>query len=193
MKKKILLFISFLLILILTTIIFIFLQNKNEPQIKFIKSNDQISSQKISSNELIDIEDPHHHDDIGHKKHEKQTEPKRKQNITTLNGRIVVGKLPKDLSKLDYINTPNEEWQKLLGEELLRFQTDKTEVIVKPLKSLIQIKGKKARYVEKVYINYIMPNKIRNSYNAFVDSETGLIIQTWNRSIHHLPTKKIDL
>ena len=51
--------------------------------------------------------------------------------------------------------------------------------------SYIKLVGRKARYVEKVLISYSSKfNNTPSSFNAFVDSETGRIVQTWNRTIH---------
>ena len=88
------------------------------------------------------------------------------------------------LKNLPMINTQNPNWKTLLGNDLLRFQREDTKVIIKEELPIIKVIDGKGQYLEQVIITYLLNNGDRNSYRALVDSETGLVLETWDRTIH---------
>lgn len=109
-------------------------------------------------------------------------------------GREVVGAGAQYLGPADYQVRPtnkfNQEWQQLMADELLARQEDKTQLFVKHQKSLFQIKGQKGRYIELVTVSFLMPDGQRSSYKALVDSQTGAVLKTWDRSLSEKSQKK---
>lgn len=86
--------------------------------------------------------------------------------------------------ELNMLNRVNPEWKELLGNELLRFQKDDTKIIIKDELHLIKILDGKGQYLEQVVVTYFLKNGDQNSFRALINSETGTIIDTWDRTIH---------
>lgn len=86
--------------------------------------------------------------------------------------------------ELPMLNKINTDWKEALGSELLQFQKDDTKIIVKDEQHIIKIKDNQGLYLEKVIITYFLKNGDQNSFHALVDSETGSIVDTWDRTIH---------
>lgn len=85
---------------------------------------------------------------------------------------------------LSMINKINPNWKDVLGHELIRFQHNDTKVMIKEEFSIIQIQNEKGRYAEQVVVTYVLKNGATNSFRALVDSETGSILETWDKTIH---------
>jgi hypothetical protein len=85
---------------------------------------------------------------------------------------------------LPMVNKLNPEWKEALGNELLRFQKNDTKIIIKDELQLIKIKEDKGQYMEQVVITYFLKNGDQNSFHALINSETGNIVDTWDRTIH---------
>lgn len=88
------------------------------------------------------------------------------------------------------VNEVNKEWKERLGQNLLRFLRPETLVFVKKQKSVTLVEDNLLRNAEVVIIQLKSPEGRRYSYNAYVDSETGKVLQTWNRTIHEFFGKK---
>ncbi len=122
---------------------------------------------------------------------EKQNTEKEKLLLTNYKlreNRILIGdnaeKYSSNLEKLPMINSQNPNWKTLLGNDLLRFQREDTKVIIKEELPIIKVIDGKGQYLEQVIITYLLKNGDRNSYRAMVDSESGLVLETWDRTIH---------
>ncbi|GAB4013434.1 MAG: hypothetical protein Fur0010_10270 [Bdellovibrio sp.] len=98
-------------------------------------------------------------------------------------GREIIGDHP-DLHKRLAINSFNEKWKDLLSFELMKFQSPGTKVVIEEEKELVLIKRKETRLVQQVVITYLNEIGRQSSYRAFIDSENGAVIQTWDRIIH---------
>ncbi len=83
---------------------------------------------------------------------------------------------------LPTLNKPSKDWKEKLGHELLRFQGEGVKVALAHEQSYIEIVRGKGRYVELVVVNYINPTGGNRAYRALADSETGAIIDTWDRT-----------
>ncbi len=81
-------------------------------------------------------------------------------------------------------NEFNPLWKDKLGKNLLRFLRPKTKTIVKRESSaIIKHKGKNL-LVEHVMVKLKSPEGRHYGYNAYVDSASGQVLHTWNRTIH---------
>lgn len=93
-------------------------------------------------------------------------------------------------TELAMINRVNPDWKEVMGEDLMRFQPDTTKLMVKEEVPVIKIEDGKGRFLEQVIITYLKKNGDRNSFKALVDSDTGAIVETWDRSIHERLAKR---
>lgn len=94
------------------------------------------------------------------------------------------GKYADTDTELEMINVVSSEWKEQMGTDLMRFQSEKTKIMVREDASLIKIENEKGRYVEQVTITFLMEGGITNSFKALVDSSSGRILETWDKSIH---------
>lgn len=81
-------------------------------------------------------------------------------------------------------NKVSSDWKEKLGLDLMRFQPEETKVLVKNEMSLIKIAEGKGRYFEQVIVTFLMKDGEQSSFRALVDSETGVVEATWDRTIH---------
>jgi hypothetical protein len=111
-----------------------------------------------------------------------------KKNSFKRQNRLLIGEKQEFFSNqensLEILNQYNKAWKSNLGHKLMRFQEADTKVFIRPLESLLQVKKGKGLLVEKVIIQFKLPSGKRSSFNALVDSESGKVLQTWNRTIH---------
>lgn len=96
---------------------------------------------------------------------------------------IIIGEIPKEgLEKLRYLNKTNPAWQNLALKELKRFQDASSKITITDIQSFIQIlPHHTARYLKKVVINISHKDGREDSFNAIIDSNTGAIVQTFNK------------
>lgn len=85
---------------------------------------------------------------------------------------------------LPMVNTISPEWKEKMGKDLMRFQDIDTKVLVQNEQSVIKIIEGKGQFLEQVSVTYLLKNGNRNSFRALVDSQTGMVIETWDRTIH---------
>lgn len=93
-------------------------------------------------------------------------------------------------NKISFLNEPKKEWRELLGQDLMKFLRPRTKVFIKKEGSHTILKRNGGLHVEKVHVKMQSPEGRQYSYHAFVDSETGKVIQTWNQTIHEPMGKK---
>lgn len=115
-------------------------------------------------------------------------------------GRILTGethsKYEDENLPLKMSNQINPKWKEEMGNYLIKFQQDNTKLIVKEELSLIKITEGEGRYFEQVVLTYLKKNGDSNSFRAMVDSETGAVVETWDRTINERlgrPRKGITL
>lgn len=152
----------------------------------FSKQNDKIISHPTSTVELKKIGA-----DIPKK---KGLIPKRSlsslqirpKNYKTFKGRRILGNLKNNynLNEMNFINSTADDWKSKLSKKLLKHRERKAKLFIKSEKSVIKIQNGSARYLELVAITFLFKGDDSNSFKAFVDSETGEILQTWSQSIH---------
>ncbi|MBT7610499.1 MAG: hypothetical protein HN576_12140 [Bacteriovoracaceae bacterium] len=110
-----------------------------------------------------------------------QMKPK---NYKTYQGRRIIGHIKKDMNDINFINKVEKTWKDKLSEKLLQHRDRQAKLFIKSENSVIKIQNGSARYLEQVNITFLFKGDDSNSFKAFVDSETGEILNTWNRSIH---------
>jgi len=118
--------------------------------------------------------------------------PQLKQN--TRGKRVLIGDVLPEYTNPDYhlqmANSISEDWQDKMGKDLMRFQPEGTKVLVKDEMPVIKIQEGKGKFFEQVIITYLLSNGERNSFRALVDSETGLIDTTWDKTINEGPRQR---
>ena len=95
-----------------------------------------------------------------------------------------------DKNKYQFSNKKNEEWELELRNRLLDSLDNKPELTIKREKSLIKILKDKARYIEQAQIIIDHEDGRQDSFRALIDSESGRIIRSWDRTIHENFLKK---
>lgn len=103
--------------------------------------------------------------------------------------RILIG----DINKRDYqdeqvdlemVNRFNPDWKEVLGNDLLRFQQNDTKVMIKEEYPMIKIQNGKGQYLEQVVVSYLFKNGNFSSFHALVDSDTGFVVETWDKTVN---------
>ncbi len=106
-----------------------------------------------------------------------------------INDRIIIG-TANSIDRLTIINRVNPKWRELLANNLLRYQPEDSKVIITNEHSVLKlIEKNRAQNLEHVLINYILANGRTSSFEGYADSESGELLKTWNREVHH---KKYD-
>ena len=120
-------------------------------------------------------------------------------NFQLRENRVLIGDIQKanyenENTELLMLNKISDHWNDILGNDLLRFQEKETKVLIKEEFPIIKIIDGKGLYLEQVIITYVLKNGDQNSYRALVNSETGLVVETWDRTIHEkIAPEKVDL
>ena len=92
------------------------------------------------------------------------------------------GKKIEDLN-LEFRNRINRDWKKILGEKLLYDLQDETQVFIKKIDSLLEIKGNEATYLEIAIVKFYDSKGNQSSFRALVDTESGKIMRRWDKTI----------
>jgi hypothetical protein len=154
-----------------------FVKNQNRSIASYPTTHDEFKTAMIDKSKSESLE-----------KRDKEKEKLLLMNYKLKENRILIGddadKYASSFKKLTMINTENPNWKTLLGNDLLRFQREDTKVIIKEELPIIKVMDGKGQYLEQVIITYLLNNGDRNSFRALVDSETGLVLETWDRTIH---------
>ena len=92
-----------------------------------------------------------------------------------------LGKVPEFIG---YVNIPSPDWQKKL-ESSLKEQGGSyiREIIIKKEKSFVWNRDENPLHVESVVVTLINQEKSESSFRAIVDSQTGKILESWDRTI----------
>jgi len=87
-------------------------------------------------------------------------------------------------TELVMLNKINPDWKTILGNDLLRFQEEDTKVMIKEEFPVIKVQNGKGLYLEQVIVTYVFKNGNFSSFHALVDSDTGFVTETWDRTVH---------
>jgi hypothetical protein len=108
-------------------------------------------------------------------------------------GRVLLGqnisKFSNEAEPLNLINSISKNWRDKLGKELIRFQPDDVKLTIHHEISAIDIQGNSGRHVEKVIVTFLNPDGLQNSFRAMIDSDSGKILDTWDRTHTERPNK----
>lgn len=157
------------------------------------KTDKEISSRSSTQNELSAARIPVIKRDIAQIKQitNPDSDNEADQNSTYLyrDSRVLIGDIQKnnyqDLSvELEMINKQSSNWKEILGNDLVRFQKENTKVLIKEEFPVIKVQNGKGQFLEQVIITYLSNNGNLSSYRALVDSESGSITETWDKTIH---------
>lgn len=87
-------------------------------------------------------------------------------------------------SKAEYANTPDPQWQSHL-HKALKAQAGKSlkEIKIVKEKSFVYKKDDIPLHVESVLITLTNQQDASSSFRALVDSQTGKVLETWDRPI----------
>lgn len=116
-------------------------------------------------------------------------------NLKKLHGRILTGSDQidqLDLSDIELENRINPAWDKLYVESVKRVLGAKDQIYIKHLNGLVLItkeenhKALRGRYVELVVVNTVLEienKKSSQSFKAYIDSQTGQVVSTWDQTL----------
>lgn len=87
-------------------------------------------------------------------------------------------------TKTEYANTPDPQWQSHL-HKALKAQAGKSlkEIKIVKEKSFVYKKDQIPLHVESVLITLTNQQNATSSFRALVDSQTGKVLETWDRPI----------
>ena len=108
-----------------------------------------------------------------------------KKDLKVLKERKVVGS---NFKKYNLINKVNKDWKKLAKKKLAFTWGHKIGRIIeiKSIKPAIYVKHGIGKNIEHVKISLTDENGKYSGYEAYIDSENGSIIQTWNRTRYEI-------
>lgn len=80
-------------------------------------------------------------------------------------------------------NKFNPNWKEVTSKNILRnFKEQDVKLNLEHVKSMIFVKYNTGILAEKIKVELTLPSGKKSRYMALVDSETGSIINTWNRT-----------
>lgn len=104
---------------------------------------------------------------------------------------IYLGKIDeKEKKNLPMLNKTSISWSEDFVSSQLRYQKADTKLFLKPQKRIIQVRNGKGLFIEQVLVTIKKPSGHQTTFKAFVNSETGSLIKTWNKTIHENIGKK---
>lgn len=105
----------------------------------------------------------------------------------------LVGITESELKNMPQSNTRSEKWEQKFREKFAQIDNSlrKNSIMIKHKRSIIKKENKSARNFEHILVSYRLPNGNPYSFEALVDSETGTMKQSWNRTRYEkrIPTK----
>lgn len=101
--------------------------------------------------------------------------------ITKFQNRQIVGSLNQQ-KDFPINNKVNKEWKKLAYNRLNKMTDKKIKIEIRPVAPILFVKHNMGRYVEHVKVILKKENGLRSAYDAYVDSQSGAIVRTWNRT-----------
>lgn len=98
--------------------------------------------------------------------------------------RAIIARGNYDLNTLKYSNSVNPDWKKTYKRRFLKMAAIKKvqSLKIEPIKSIVKIKNNTARNLEHIKVSYLQENGDPFSFEALVDSETGSLVRSWNKT-----------
>jgi len=111
---------------------------------------------------------------------------KTKSVILKYKNRQVMGRFKNDINDLPITNAINPKWidttYSNLRAQLNLGTTKQFKVSITELKSVVFVKHGIGKYAEHVMVSIKKDGGRARTYEALVDSQTGSILQTWNKT-----------
>lgn len=156
------------------------------------KSTKEITSHPTTGHELEAARIPTPKRDIAQVKSDKndgRLPLPKDRNYQIREDRVLIGEIDKtdyqdERVELEMVNRINPDWKNILGNDLLRFQEEDTKVMIKEEYPVIKVHNGKGQYLEQVVITYAFKNGNFSSYHALIDSDTGFVTETWDKTVH---------
>ena len=105
----------------------------------------------------------------------------------------LVGITESELKNMPKSNIRSEKWEQKFREKFAQIDNSlqKNSIKITHKRSIIKKENKSARNFEHILVSYRLPNGNPYSFEALVDSESGTMKQSWNRTRYErrTPTK----
>lgn len=100
-----------------------------------------------------------------------------------LNGREIIGP-QKTPSQIVYSNSFNQKWKKTYENHFLRMvgKNKIKDFKIQTKRSIIKIQHNTGTLLEHIVVSYKKENGSPFSFEALINSETGMTVQTWNQT-----------
>lgn len=109
------------------------------------------------------------------------------KTIAKLQPRSVIDANKKPLNRLpasvSYVNKPSPDWEAKLHGSLKQQAPNLKEIKIEKENSLVWMRDNNALLVETVKISLKNQQDSQTSFRAMVDSQTGKVLETWDRTI----------
>jgi hypothetical protein len=118
----------------------------------------------------------------------KTTKKSTPTAVVNIKDREIIDQIKAPLNRrpasLNYINHPSQDWEKKLTQ-LLKAQggTSLKELEIKKERSLVWVRDENALLVESVVVSMKNNQDVSSSFRALVDSQTGKVLETWDRTV----------
>lgn len=108
--------------------------------------------------------------------------------VAKYEGRTVVDRARQPLQRLpasvSYVNTPSPDWEQKLQTNLSQQAGNGLKDIkIRKERSLVWIRDEHGLLVESVVISMVNHQDVESSFRALIDSQTGKVLETWDRTI----------
>ena len=164
MKGKKLFFLTFLIFVF--SLIYFFNQKNKKPRVHTKIEKEQVSKKRNPSSIKV-------------------TPPKKTKVKSYKKERKIVANTDIVPSKINYTNSVNPKWKNKLKTSYMRFHSKgDMKLNIKHVKSILEVdKKNNGRNLEIVTMTFRKEGEF-NRFKALVDSETGKVLRTWDRTIH---------
>ena len=108
--------------------------------------------------------------------------------ITKFKDRTIVGSVTKK-SDFPISNKVNKEWKKLAYKKLTAMIHPDVKLEIREVKPVLFVQHDIGTYVEHVKIILRKKTGLKSAYDAYVNSQSGAIIRTWNRTKFEIKPK----
>ena len=90
----------------------------------------------------------------------------------------------KNAKNVRLVNEESDDWKEKYQHNFMRMLGDQkvTDFKIKLKKSIIKVHNNVGRHLEHVVVSYKKPNGDPFSFEAHIDSATGQVVQTWNKT-----------
>lgn len=111
-----------------------------------------------------------------------------KPSVTEIHGREIINqnkvKIDRLPASVSFINQPSADWEKKLTQSLkAQAGSSLKELEIKKERSLVWTRDENALLVESVVVSMTNTQDVSSSFRALVDSQTGKVLETWDRTI----------